>query len=197
MPLIIFEVKIAKMEQKDTDTALCKKELRRHVRAALAGLSSAQKRAQSENVIRQIEQSDEFRAADNIAVFWSLDDEVYTHEAVRRWAGHKHIFLPVVCGDDMVFMRYHPGAELQKGELDIECPQNEEVIAPEELDLVIVPGMAFDSDGNRMGRGKGFYDRYLSSITATKIGICFGPQLVDSVPCLPHDVKMDRVVSPE
>lgn len=174
-----------------------KKELRKRVRAAVAALSEEQRREQSRSVVEQLERTEEFRRATRIAAFWPLSDEVDIREAVTRWTADKRVYLPVVDGDDMTFVEYRPDAELRQGELGIECPAAGEVVSPKELDLVIVPGVAFDRAGNRMGRGKGFYDRYLKGTTAAKIGICLAPQLVDAVPCQPHDVRMDVVISPE
>ena len=70
----------------------------------------------------------------------------------------------------------------------IEVPKNE-------IDLIIVPGVAFDKDKNRMGRGRGFYDRLLSTLNAPKVGICFGFQMIPQVPVEPLDKKMDYVIT--
>jgi 5-formyltetrahydrofolate cyclo-ligase len=69
--------------------------------------------------------------------------------------------------------------------------------SPEQLDLIVVPGLAFTTQGNRLGRGAGFYDRYLTSIpeTTLKVGVCFEFQRIPEIPVEPHDVKMDVVVS--
>ncbi|EJW97620.1 5-formyltetrahydrofolate cyclo-ligase, partial [gut metagenome] len=62
-------------------------------------------------------------------------------------------------------------------------------------DIIIVPGVAFDKNRNRMGRGRGFYDRLLSDVNATKIGICFGFQISEDIPVEPFDKKMDMVIT--
>lgn len=69
-------------------------------------------------------------------------------------------------------------------------------VMPFEIDAVVVPGVAFTKDGARMGRGKGFYDKYLSKneFRALKIGVCFKEQVLDGLPVEPHDVKMDVVI---
>jgi 5-formyltetrahydrofolate cyclo-ligase len=76
-------------------------------------------------------------------------------------------------------------------------PVGEEMPADKVLDVVLVPGMAFDSEGNRLGRGKGYYDRFLKLLTNPRpklIGVCFDFQKVDMVPTEPTDVKVDVVV---
>ena len=64
-----------------------------------------------------------------------------------------------------------------------------------DIDIVIVPGVAFDKKYNRMGYGKGYYDRFLKDMTALKIGVCHSFQLVDEIPSEPHDIKMDMIVT--
>jgi 5-formyltetrahydrofolate cyclo-ligase len=69
--------------------------------------------------------------------------------------------------------------------------------SPKQLDLIVVPGLAFSTEGNRLGRGGGFYDRFLATVprTTLKIGVCFEFQQVSSIPHEPHDVTMDVVVA--
>ena len=76
-------------------------------------------------------------------------------------------------------------------------PVGAQIPAGEAIDVVLVPGMAFDGDGNRLGRGKGYYDRFLKTLAAPRpqlIGVCFDFQKVDVVPTEPTDVKVDVVV---
>ena len=82
------------------------------------------------------------------------------------------------------------------GAFGINEPQRGVPVRPEEIDAIVVPGVAFTADGVRMGRGKGFYDRYLSQkgFAALKIGVCYREQLVDDIPAEPHDVAMDVVI---
>ena len=76
------------------------------------------------------------------------------------------------------------------------CP----VVEPEQIDVILVPGLAFDRAGNRLGRGAGFYDRYISALKESRhrptlIGVCYHAQVVDSVPTEPHDHRVDRVIT--
>jgi 5-formyltetrahydrofolate cyclo-ligase len=88
-------------------------------------------------------------------------------------------------------------AELQSGQLGIRepgdsCPE----IALNRLDLVLVPGVAFDARGGRLGRGKGYYDRLLSGVSGTKCGVAFDEQMVDAVPVGPMDVCVNCILTP-
>jgi 5-formyltetrahydrofolate cyclo-ligase len=66
----------------------------------------------------------------------------------------------------------------------------------DKFDLVLVPGMAFDPHGNRLGRGRGFYDRLLQSVSGVKCGVCYDIQLLESIPTESHDAKVDFVLTP-
>ena len=86
-------------------------------------------------------------------------------------------------------------SRLELGAFHIEEPTGDNTVSPEEIELVVVPAVAYDRQGNRLGRGKGFYDRLLATTRATKIGVAYEFQIVDEIPCEPHDVKMDMVIS--
>ncbi len=82
------------------------------------------------------------------------------------------------------------------GAFHIEEPTGEDCVDPGEIELIVVPAVAYDKAGNRLGRGKGFYDRLLSSAKATKIGVGYDFQLVESIPVEERDVPVDMVRSP-
>ena len=90
-----------------------------------------------------------------------------------------------------------PARELVTGPFQVRepvgpCP----VVAMNRLDLALVPGLGFDAHGGRLGRGKGHYDRLLAGFTGVKIGVAFDCQIVPAVPCEPHDIALDAVVTP-
>jgi 5-formyltetrahydrofolate cyclo-ligase len=85
---------------------------------------------------------------------------------------------------------------LERGAFGILEPRGEVFLDYDQVEVAIVPGMAFDKAGHRLGRGKGFYDRLLPRLTqAHKIGVCFPFQYLDEIPCEEHDVVMDEVIS--
>ena len=86
--------------------------------------------------------------------------------------------------------------DLQAGAFGILEPTGKLFTDYEKIDVVVVPGMAFDKEGHRLGRGKGYYDRFLAKIRNTyKIGLCFPWQLVDNVPTDEHDILMDEIMT--
>ncbi len=68
---------------------------------------------------------------------------------------------------------------------------------PDEVDVVLVPGLAFDRTGGRLGQGRGYYDRALAEVSAMRMGICLAPGLIEHVPMQPHDLRMHQVVTPD
>jgi 5-formyltetrahydrofolate cyclo-ligase len=175
-----------------------KKQLRATVRRAGRVADEGEKQAISAEIVRRIETSTVFRNADVVALYHALPDEVQLGELLGRWADVKRLALPSTAFGWMIFREYTGTEDLQVGEFGIAEPVSGRIIPPEVIDLMIVPGVAFDSVGHRLGRGAGYYDRYLSSPHASgihKIGVCFPWQLVASVPTEPHDIAMNEVIT--
>lgn len=173
-----------------------KKALRIEIRQLKRACPLEERRRKSLSVWEAVERDEVFQQAETVLAYWSMDDEVYTHDFVNKWAGSKTLLLPCVKGDELE-LRYFDGEErLQPGEgYAIPEPVGELFADWGKIDLILVPGVAFDKSGNRLGRGKGYYDKVLKQTGAYKLGVCFDFQLVERVPVEPHDVKMDRVVA--
>ncbi|MBP5687969.1 MAG: 5-formyltetrahydrofolate cyclo-ligase [Muribaculaceae bacterium] len=171
-----------------------KKELRRSIKKLVAQMSVEEKMNEARCVFNHIENSDIFQNSMNIMLFASLPDEIPTHDIIERWAENKNIYLPRVNGDDLDVIKYQPGM-LHKGSYDIMEPEGNNTVEPEVLDMIIVPGVAFDRLGNRLGRGKGFYDRFLAQTNAVTIAVCFDCQLVEHIPTEPHDLPAQFIVT--
>jgi len=148
----------------------------------------------SEEALAVLEVIEVFQNAEVIFIYNSLNDEVQTSDFIRRWDGKKKFYLPVVVGDDIVF-RSHTSTEFKKSSLGIFEPIGEDFTDFGKVDLIVVPGVAFDRKMNRLGRGKGFYDRFLPKISVPKAGICFDFQLLNEIPVESTDIKMDYIIS--
>ena len=149
----------------------------------------------SAEVLQRLEACPAFKAAKTVMLYYALPDEVDTHNFVEQWAKEKQIILPVVIGDDLELRSYHGRYELAVGAYGIEEPTGPAFTEEERIECIVVPGVAFDRHGNRLGRGKGYYDRLLPRLPqAYKIGLCFPFQLVDEVPAEPFDIPMDEVI---
>lgn len=158
-------------------------------------LSADERRLLSGRILAQVAAAPEFAAARCVGLFCSLPDEPDTAAALADWSRTKRIVVPRVEGEAMRFChfapaRMHPGAFgiLEPGPDAAPCP-------PGQIDLLIVPGVAFTQEGLRLGRGRGFYDRYLSQpgMRAVAFGVCYPHQIVATLPAEPHDVAVRRV----
>ena len=140
-------------------------------------------------------------------VMWYLDvrDEVRTRYALPRvLASDKKMVVPYCVDDHLELFVLRSISELVAGAFGILEPETAlrdmpgRAASPDELQLVVVPGVAFDRSGNRLGHGKGFYDRLLGQIASrvTKVALAFDCQIIDSIPSQPHDIAMDIVLTP-
>ncbi len=148
--------------------------------------------------MERLEQLEVFHSAKHIALYHAMSDEVQTASFVRKWAFHKTIYLPVICGDRIELYPYTAEEALKPGVFGILEPVPHALTEKPSPDLIIVPGVAFDRHMNRMGRGKGYYDRLLIEEElrgAIKVGLCFDFQLVDEVPSTAEDIRMDMLVT--
>lgn len=174
-----------------------KKELRDIIRQRKRQFSSDELRELSLAVCQRLLAHPRVATAKTILLYYSLPDEVCTHSLVDELAGMgKKVLLPAVVSDtDMEARIYRNADDLKIGAFGIAEPVGEKYSDLKTIDLAIVPGMSFDNDGNRLGRGKGYYDRFLSAIPYIyKIGVCFDFQKVDHVPHSTHDIAMDEVL---
>lgn len=150
----------------------------------------------SAKILAALEAHPAFRAAETVLLYHSLNDEVDTHDFIRKWSKKKQILLPIVVGNELELRLYTGPEDMQIGSYGIEEPMGETYTDYESIDFIVVPGVAFDRKGNRLGRGKGYYDRLLPHIpSAYKAGICFPFQLVEEVPAEPHDIRMDIIIT--
>ncbi len=166
-----------------------KNEIRRKINNMRRMLDDMERRSAADEVFSRLEQTAAFLMADRILMYHSLPDELHTHSFLGKWGKRKRFFLPRVNGVNLEILPYDE-SRLELGSFHIEEPTGSETVDPSEIELVVVPAVAYDKKGNRLGRGKGFYDRLLKSTKATKIGVGYEFQLVDDLPTEPHDVAM-------
>ena len=171
-----------------------KKTLRANIKVLKKQHTKEQLLEQSEKILAQLEQHPDFVKAERVMLFSALPDEVQTQAFLEKWHLKKQIILPTVVGDDIIPVAYEKDTDFAVGDFNILEPQNEPYKG--DFDLIVVPGVAFDHKGNRLGRGRGYYDRFLCQhLSVKRIGICFDFQLVDEIPTEPFDIRMDEVIS--
>ena len=135
-----------------------------------------------------------------IAAYSSFGHEVVTQPLLANLLAAGFVLtLPVVDQQNqkMEFRRVDSLETLTPGVYGILEPHTGQLCSPEEIELLFIPGLAFDRQGNRLGRGGGYYDRYLPTVkpNAVKIGLAFQLQIADALPVDPHDIKVDAVIT--
>jgi len=147
-------------------------------------------------------ESKEFKSAEVILFYLSFDGEVDTYSMIEDSLGMgKAIAVPFVeRGEKDILpclIKSISSKSLKKGLYGIKQPKRFYPIDLERIDLVIVPGVCFDKKGNRLGRGKGYYDRFLKKLSSStkKIGLAFDFQILPSLPREPHDSCVDKIIS--
>ncbi len=173
-----------------------KEDIRAMVRARKAMLDPAEKLAAANRVFDALTSMAAFTLADKVLIYHSLPDELSTHEFLDRWEGRKQFFLPRVNGLDLEILPYSR-TRTHLGSFRIEEPDGDDTVDITEMDLIIVPAVAYDRTGNRVGRGKGYYDRLLSRAKASTIGVCYDFQLLDEneIEADPHDIPVKFIVA--
>lgn len=155
--------------------------------------SVTNKKEKSTTIVEKIKKLDVYKKAKVIALYNSMPDEVNTKLLISVSLNNKIVLLPKVIDNQMVFIKIDKDTKYTKSTLGILEPIGEEYIG--NIDLIIVPGIAFDKSLNRLGFGKGYYDKYLRNKDIYKIGICFRKQLIDNVLVNNLDIPVNLVVT--
>jgi 5-formyltetrahydrofolate cyclo-ligase len=172
-----------------------KKELRKLIVEKKRLFGDSLLRMQSVEIFSKLETLRIFKEARIVVLFYSLKGEPDTHSFIEKWSGEKEILLPTVCGENLELRIYNGCENLLCGAYGIQESSGRLFTDYASIDLVVIPGVAFDRSGNRLGRGKGYYDRLLPHISAYKVGVCFSFQLVKEVPTGDLDVRMDEIIT--
>lgn len=170
-----------------------KASLRKQMRILKSALSDEQKKVEANIVFSAIERMPIFSKSKAIMLYYSLPDELPTHRIAKKWATFKKIYLPRVAGDNLEIAQFGKLAKESRYGIEepISLPE-----PPSVIDLVIVPAVALDIHGHRLGRGKGYYDRFLPLCkSAYSIGVSFDCQLIGTLPTEPLDVPLDAVIT--
>ena len=140
-----------------------------------------------------------FKKAKVVMFYVSFDGEVNTEGMIEKARKLGKIIALPVCNARTCMIApcaFGPSIPLKKGLYGILEPQVEKSVPVEQIDIVVVPGVAFDKKGNRLGRGKGYYDRFLKTLNpdTPRIGLAFDFQILPSLPVSPADIPVNRVL---
>jgi len=160
-------------------------------------LTDEQVAEQSALVIAQLEQMSAFKEAQTILMYYPIHKEVDLRPLLTKYAGQKTFLFPVTHRYSMEVRPYDGEDMMRRGRLGVPEPQTKTWKGP--IDLILVPGVVFDQHRHRIGRGGGYYDKYLAKHHhVKKIGVCYSFQLKKhSIPHSSLDQKMDRIVTPQ
>jgi 5-formyltetrahydrofolate cyclo-ligase len=175
--------------------------LRKEIRARLKGMTPEQRAAASDRACALLEQQTVWKKAELIFFYAPLPEELDIWRLLAdSLAAGKTVALPRF---DAATQRYvacqiaDVARDLNHGQFGIrEAAGHCIAVPPNRLDLVLVPGVAFDLQGRRLGRGKGFYDQMLAAVRGTTCGVAFDEQIVDTIPIEPHDVHLNCILTP-
>jgi len=145
---------------------------------------------------KRLESLPGFEKAKTILMFWSIPGEPFTHDFIATLSKNKRVVLPRVVGEDLELRLYDADRMIPGFRGILEPGPDAVLVEPSEIDFAIIPGLAFDADGRRLGRGKGYYDRLLPSLICPKAGVCPDSHIVKEVPMEAHDIPVDVVITP-
>lgn len=174
-----------------------KEEIRKRMLNIRKGIADWEKHEMSKRIMERLFDLEEFHKAKTVAFYLSKKDEVDTWAMVEEAAQEKEVLLPVVKEKNLKFVYYEKNGKMARGPYGIMEPVGEE-FAGAGIDLMVVPLAAADRMGNRIGMGKGYYDRYLNGAgpkPKTLVGLCFGFQVVESVPAEAHDAPLNIIIT--
>lgn len=178
---------------------LQKQRLRDALKNHFSKISSNSKKRWDKKICSHILQLPAYKQSKTIALFVPLSDEPDIWLVIRdAWKCGKTIAAPRIQGSELSFRTITSGDDLDIGRYGIREPNLSTPSLPlRSIDTCFVPGQAFDKSGNRLGRGYGYYDRFLTKVKKPIIGICYGFRLVDVVPHERDDRNVDGVVAEE
>jgi 5-formyltetrahydrofolate cyclo-ligase len=176
-----------------------KRKLRQEMLARRKALSAEEARAAGLMIQRAFTATAEFAEARVVGLYSPIHNEVDTSEVLGMLlASSRSALFPAVTGDRLEFRRVTSPDSMWPGAFGILEPEAAcEVVEPDRADLIVVPGIAFDESGRRVGYGKGFYDRTVHHLEGSGklVGFCYDCQLVAAIVGEPHDVTMDLLIT--
>ena len=173
-----------------------KTQLRKEIREQKRAMTKEDICCRSQRLCEKFLQSDAYRNAKTIYGYLPYNQEVQTWEALRQaMLDGKQVAVPKVCGDEMKFIYITDFSQIDAGYCGIPEPVANEPVAEDQTALVLMPGLAFDREGHRIGYGGGFYDRFLSSEPDhPTLALCYDFQIRENLPTEEFDIPLDTVI---
>lgn len=176
-----------------------KRSLRKGILELRRSLDAAQANALSQQVCDRILQMDIYKEAKNICAYMPINQEVdLTGLFQDAWRQGKSLWLPVTEDGEMEFFLYEEDAPLKEGNYGIREPERRTMLEPDGQTLILMPGAVFSEEGDRIGYGGGYYDKYLSRHSCCRTcAAAYGFQVVKELPAEEHDIRPEFIVTEE
>jgi len=173
-----------------------KTQLRKEMKARKRAMTEADIRLRSQRLCEKFLQSEAYRNAKTIYGYLPYNQEVLTWDALRQAIQDgKNVAVPKVYGQDMNFIYITDFSQIDTGYCGIPEPIADTPVADDKTALVLMPGLAFDREGHRIGYGGGFYDRFLSEEPDhPTLALCYDFQILDDLPTEEFDIPVDTVI---
>lgn len=186
-----------------------KKTLRKELKKRLSSLTEDGKTKQSRCLAEKLYLHPKYRESKRISIFLSMSDEIKTFDILENaFKSNKQVFIPKYVGEKMDMVRLRSMADyddLPETSWHIKQPADDDVsrenaIETGGLDLILMPGLGFTEDGRRLGRGKGYYDKYIARLHEKNfepylLALAYSVQICDNIPCSDSDRKVDEVLT--
>lgn len=167
------------------------------MRAARRAIPPEEREWAGAEVVDRVASLPDLASPRTVLLFYAFGSEIPTRGLIERLARDRHRLALPVLHTEMRAVAYEPGAPLVATGYGPKQPVGGDTVLPRAVDVVVAPGLAFDRRGWRLGYGGGHFDAFLASMRddALRVGIGFGPQIVDELPVEPHDQRLDLVVT--
>lgn len=171
-----------------------KREIRRTIKERLSAMTDEERATKSARIAERFLSSPEYASARSIFIYHSDPFEAATHGIIARaLADGKRVFLPRTVGEEMFLVPYRDGDPLAVGVYGVLEPQG--AATDEVPDLAVIPLVAFDRTRARLGRGKGYYDRFLATYGGTSLALAYSEQEADAIPMNGFDRRPTAVLT--
>ena len=172
-----------------------KRKIKEEVFCLREGQEQEDRLRKSIQIAKRLFRLPEFKNARNIMLYSSIKCEVETATIIELALQTKFVTLPVTKGHNIFASEISTNTLLQSGKFNILEPVKPKEFPPDDIDLIVIPGIAFDAKGNRLGYGHGYYDKFLAKTKAFKVALAYDLQLVPSIPNESHDIPVDVIVT--
>lgn len=159
-------------------------------------LSAKDRAERSEEIRKRVLETVRKYTPETLHLFLSFGSEPDTLPLLEPiWQMGIRTVVPVVLRTGIVLVPYAEGTPLRPGPFGIGEPPVSQTVPPDSVDLFLLPGIAFDRSGGRLGYGKGYYDRLLSGLSSPRIALAFHEQIIDRTPLLENDILVDTIIT--